>query len=206
MNEFYLLSGICFLAMLSPGPDFILVAKNSLVYPRAQALATAAGIISSCLVHASLSALGLTIILSKSVLLYSLVKYLGAGYLIYLGLKGLFFSDGTVQLNNKDYAREVMTLQAAFSQGFLCNFLNPKLAIFLLSLFTQFISVDAEFHQRVYVAAVFFLEAAIFWPIMVLLIQNKYVRAVFIEAQELIDRIFGAILAAIGVKIIVSDI
>src|SRR5471030_649289 len=84
-----MLISICFIGMVSPGPDFLLVTKNALLYPRRQALATALGVVSGCLFHASYCILGLAFIITQSIMLYTTIKYAGACYLIYLGIKGL---------------------------------------------------------------------------------------------------------------------
>jgi RhtB (resistance to homoserine/threonine) family protein len=201
MNNLIILSTICFVAMLSPGPDFVLVTRNSLKYPKRQAFATAFGIISGCLIHATYCILGLAFIITKSVLLFSFIKYAGAIYLIYIGLKSL--TSKPVNQEKKIYNVHLpqLTTSAAFMQGFFCNLLNPKLAVFLLSLFTQFISVDATIMQKASVAGVFVLESALYWPLVVLILQSKAVRVVFDRFQIFLDRFCGALLIGLGIKV-----
>lgn len=201
MSNLYVLAIICFVGMLSPGPDFILVTRNSLRYPKLQALATAAGIITGSIVGASCCVLGLALIVTKSVLLFSFIKYAGALYLIYLGVKGLTSHSSSINLDQHSVNIKKISTTNAFVQGFLCNILNPKLAVFLLSLFTQFLSADSTFSDKLTVAGVFVLEAIIYWPILVLILQSKSVQLLFSKLQSVLDKVFGTILVGLGLKV-----
>ena len=201
ITQLLLLASICFIAMVSPGPDFLLVTRNSILYPRRQALATAFGIVAGCTMHATYCALGLAFIITQSIVLFSLIRYAGACYLVYLGIKCLTSKGEAVAVTVDRSAHADVPVRKAFLEGFLCNALNPKLAVFLLSLFTQFISVDATLLQKVLVAAVFFGEAAIYWPALVFMLQLGPVRAVFSRVQAGVDRVCGVLLIALGVKV-----
>lgn len=203
MNDLLLLSTICFVAMVSPGPDFILVTRNALLYHRSQALATTLGIIAGCMVHATYCMLGLALIITKNILLFSLIKYAGACYLIYLGIKGLT-SKAKATTHEFSVRTETITIKGAFLQGFLCNLLNPKLAVFLLSLFTQFISINATFTQKASVAGIFVLESMIYWPLVAIIFQRKIIRELFVRSQTFLDRLFGALLVGLGVRVAVA--
>lgn len=207
LPEFLLLSSIVFIAMASPGPDFILVSRNSLLYPRRIAMGTAFGIVTGCSVAAVLSVLGLAAILAHSILLFSVVKYAGAVYLVYLGVKGLLTREvESAPLNGtQKTARKDITLVNAYLQGVFCNLLNPKLAIFLLSLFTQFIDVEATLTQKTIVASVFFVESLIYWPVLVMLIQIPSIKNFFLDFRLWLDRIFGALLLGLGLKVALSS-
>ena len=87
MQEFLSISLLIMLAAVSPGPDFAVVTKNSLLYSRKAGLFTALGVSVSLLIHAVYCILGLAIIISQSLLAFSVIKYLGAAYLIYIGFK-----------------------------------------------------------------------------------------------------------------------
>lgn len=190
-------------AMVSPGPDFVLVTKNALMYPRKQALMTALGIVSGCIAHASYCIVGLAVVITQSVLLFSVIKYAGACYLIYIGLKGVLSRSGKTTIIESRAVTPISNTNA-FVQGFLCNLLNPKLAVFLLSLFTQFISVDASMHDKALVAGVFVIESALYWPLLVLLLQQRFIRKAFSEMKGILDRVCGALLIYLGVRVALS--
>jgi RhtB (resistance to homoserine/threonine) family protein len=205
MSELFVLAIICFIAMVSPGPDFVLITRNSIIYPRPQAFATAFGIVTGACIHATYCTLGLVVVLTKSIVLFSIVKYAGACYLMYLGLKGLTSKPKQNGLDvHVDKNQSSITVRAAFLQGFLCNILNPKLAIFLVSLFTQFISLDATLGEKSAVAGVFVLESFLYWPFLVFILHLRTVRAAFSRLQVYLDRGCGAVLFALGVRVAVS--
>lgn len=204
MNDLPLLAIICFVAMISPGPDFILVTRNALLYPTAPAFATAAGIIAGCFVHATYCMLGLALIITKSIALFVSIKYAGALYLVFLGLKGIF-SKTTSSHTYMSAEKSAISIRTAFLEGFFCNLLNPKLAVFLLSLFTQFVAVDAPFASKAIVAGIFILESALYWPLIVVVFQWRFVRRIFTKIQPAIDRIFGVLLVGMGIRIALPD-
>ncbi len=206
MDNLLLLSIVCFVAMVSPGPDFVLVTRNSLLHPKPQALATAFGVIVGCLIHATYCILGLALIITKSVLLYSVIKYAGACYLIFIGIKGLLSSSAAGDLEiQQSKPTHSLSIRTAFVQGFLCNLLNPKLAIFLLSLFTQFISVDATLGEKLQVASIFMIESILYWPLLVLLLQSSLVQRFFNNMKLHLDRLSGAVLLYLGIRVALQN-
>lgn len=204
-TQLLLLLMICLVGMMSPGPDFLIVTKNSLLYSRRQALATAFGVVTGHLVHASYCVFGLVLIITKSLFLYSTIKYLGACYLIYLGLKSLVpKSAKKTNVSDLKTAPQIST-RSAFVQGFLCNVLNPKLAVFLLSLFTQFITAEASFFEKATVAGVFVIEGAIYWPLLVILLQSGAVQKTLTSFQKHLDRVCGVLLIYLGATVALSS-
>src|SRR4051812_8676722 len=124
MQDISLLAVICFIAMVAPGPDFVIVTRNALSYPKAQALATAIGIVAGCCVHATYCTLGLALVITKSILLYSVIKYAGACYLLYLGIKCLLSRPERTEVE-ESITRKIISVRSAFLQGLLTNLLNP---------------------------------------------------------------------------------
>lgn len=136
MIEFLTITIFMILAAISPGPDFALVSKNSLCYSRKAGCYTSLGISFGILFHASYCVLGLGFIIAKSVWLFAIIKYMGATYLIYLGVKAMLAKRETT-LEIGSHLAKCMTNTQAFRQGFLCNALNPKAILFFLALFTM---------------------------------------------------------------------
>jgi RhtB (resistance to homoserine/threonine) family protein len=198
-----LLAFVCFVAMVSPGPDFVIVTRSALCYGRPQALATALGVVSGCIVHATFCVVGLAILISKSVLIFSSIKYAGACYLIYLGIQGLRSPrQGTARSSELKRAESNQpSIARAYVDGLLCNLLNPKLVLFLLSLFTQFISPDASAFSKAIVAAVFVAEACIYWPLLSLVLQKECIRNIFNSTKLWLDRVCGVLLCALGLRV-----
>src|SRR3990167_10850400 len=90
MLEFFTTTLVILFAVISPGPDFAIVTRNALRHSQNTGIMTALGIATGTLIHVSYCILGLAIIISKSLLIFNIIKYIGASYLIYLGVKGLF--------------------------------------------------------------------------------------------------------------------
>jgi threonine/homoserine/homoserine lactone efflux protein len=138
--------GIAALLTIMPGADMALVARSSLLDGRRPAFFTTLGICVGLCVHATASALGLSAILRVSAVAYSLVKTIGAGYLIFLGVQTLrgIRKRQPVEPNGTaaavDPGAERSLLVRSFRQGILTNIFNPKVAIFYLTFLPQFIA------------------------------------------------------------------
>lgn len=130
------------LIVISPGADFVLVLKNSINSNRKAGILTAIGISLAIGVHITYSMLGLSYLISQSELVYSAVKYAGAAYLIYLGVKGILTADE--KLATLEVGAPTAKPLQFISQGFLCNMLNPKTMLFFISLFSQLISTNPD--------------------------------------------------------------
>jgi threonine/homoserine/homoserine lactone efflux protein len=123
--------------LVIPGPAVLYVVVQSAEQGRRVGLASVAGIHLGTLVHVAAAAAGLSAIIVASALAFSVVKYAGAAYLIYLGVRKLLERDERV-----DVERSRESLQRAFARGAMVNVLNPKTAIFFLAFLPQFVDAD----------------------------------------------------------------
>lgn len=121
-----------------PGPDMIYVLTRGVSQGRPAGLVSAAGVCSGVLVHTGFAAVGLSAILAQSAVAFSVVKYAGAAYLVYLGVRTILDREGFASPGRAERAR----LSVVFRQGVLSNVLNPKVALFFLAFLPQF--VDPE--------------------------------------------------------------
>lgn len=121
---------------ISPGPDNIFVLTQSLANGKKYGLATTAGLISGCLVHTTLLAFGISILIRESDTLFSGIKILGALYLLYLAYT-VFRSESALNISGDDGPKK--GLWELFKQGFIMNVLNPKVTIFFLAFFPGFL-------------------------------------------------------------------
>ena len=124
----------CLLA-LSPGPDNMYVLTQSIVNGSRSALATTAGLISGCIVHTTLLAFGISAVITTNPSLFFGIKVVGALYLLYLAY-AVFKSDATLEFSKNAPKKSYGQL---FKQGVLMNILNPKVMLFFLALFPQFL-------------------------------------------------------------------
>ncbi len=120
--------------IIAPGPDNVYVLTRGLAQGREVALASAWGMCSGLLFHTTLAALGLSAILARSAVAFSVVKYAGAVYLMYLGMRALLSKEEASPREEEPTTR----LQSFFMRGLIMNLLNPKVAVFFLAFLPQF--------------------------------------------------------------------
>lgn len=200
MQEFLSISVLIVLAAISPGPDFAIVTKNSLLYSRKAGIYTSLGVSMSLLVHAIYCILGLALIISKSLMAFSIIKYLGALYLIYLGIKGLLTKRDHMKLD-KAQARSQLTASKVFYQGFLGNLLNPKAIIFLLAFFTLVMKPG----QSLLIEMAYGIEIAVIHMIwfssLSMMMTHALVKKNLSRIQFYIVKAMGTVLIAFGIRI-----
>lgn len=138
IDNFYLFIVSAAIFIITPGIDTVFVLNKSLTNGRKSGIYASIGISFGTLVHTLFAALGLSILLAKSAIAFSVVKYLGACYLIYLGIKALTSKTNDMDLSMGE--RPEKSNWSNFKTGVITNVLNPKVALFFLSFFPQFIN------------------------------------------------------------------
>jgi threonine/homoserine/homoserine lactone efflux protein len=133
--KFLLFAGVSWALILAPGPDMLYVITRGMTQGRRAGMLSAVGVVCGILVHTTAAALGLTLILQTSAVAFLIVKYLGAAYLIYLGITA--WRDKTAFHVQAPAAS--VSFHKIFWQGVLSNVLNPKIAIFFLAFLPQFV-------------------------------------------------------------------
>ncbi|WP_105720047.1 LysE family transporter [Cronobacter dublinensis] len=194
---------IAALGMLSPGPDFFLVIKNAARYPRSAAMMTAAGVIAGVITHMTYCVAGIAVVITTTPWLFGTLKYVGAAYLVWLGVNALL-ARGTTSLALDGVAQESTSLKKAFLQGYLCNLLNPKATLFFLAMFTQVLNVNSGMMEKLWYAGIIVALTLVWWPLLVWLIQSAPVRRGLTKAQKVIDKLLGGMLLALGIKVALS--
>lgn len=134
----FILAGI--LLNITPGSDTIYILSRSIAQGKKAGIASVLGVSTGGLVHTILAALGLSIILAKSAIAFSIVKYAGVAYLVYLGIKMII--DKKKLFDNENKSFENSDLWKIYRQGVVTNVLNPKVALFFLSFLPQFINPE----------------------------------------------------------------
>ncbi len=124
---------------ISPGPDNIFVLTQSIVNGKKKGLATVAGLMTGCLVHTTLLAFGVSVLIKENETIYQVIKLFGAAYLLFLAYK-VFKSPSEIRLNTQGL--ENKSIVRLFKQGFIMNVFNPKVTIFFLAFFPGFLFSD----------------------------------------------------------------
>ncbi|MCM3563696.1 LysE family translocator [Hydrogenophaga intermedia] len=126
---------------LTPGPDVLYIVSHGLRHGARAGMVAALGIVSGCFVHVFAAAAGLSALLATSATAFTVIKWIGAAYLLWMGVKLLFSRGGRLDLNAARATEADLWL--VWRRGFLTNVLNPKVALFFLAFVPQFIRPDA---------------------------------------------------------------
>lgn len=204
LNQFLTVALIHLLAVASPGPDFAMVLRQSITHGTKTAVQTSCGLGVGILLHVSYSIVGIGVIISQSIVAFSVMKYLGAAYLCYIGFKAIRTGPASFVFSEKQKTTQP-TLRKAFLAGLLTNGLNPKATLFFLSLFTVVIDhrtpVIVQSVYGVYMA----LATVVWFSLLSLLFGRSAIRKLFQKSGHWFERIMGASLLALGLKLAVTD-
>lgn len=187
---------------LTPGQDTMFIIGRSLTGGLRSGVAAACGISVGSIFHTLMAALGLSAILATSALAFTIVKFIGAAYLIYLGARLLFAKVSTAR--NAAPAPASADPRAAFLQGILTNVLNPKVALFFLAFLPQFIEPTSSAKTWAFLAlGVTFITTGLIWC-LVLAIAAARLQTFFMRnpnVRTLIDRTVGGLFLALGTRL-----
>jgi RhtB (resistance to homoserine/threonine) family protein len=195
------------LSGLSPGPDFFLVMKNSLGFGRRIGIATALGVASALLIHVTYTILGFTYIIEKFPSIFIAIKLAGSLYLLWLGYHAIRSVKQSKE--EKEMGLKVNTgksVKQGFREGFICNVLNPKAALFFLSIFSQFISSNTASWVRWVYGTEIILAVALWFTFVSSVISYKKFRDFYEKYNHWFDRCLGAILIYFAIFIVYSTI
>lgn len=191
------------LAVMSPGPDFVITVKNSIRYSRRSGIYTSLGIGLGLSIHLSYCAAGIGFIISKSIILFSIIKLLGAGYLIYIGISAILAKGTKPEITDVKTGGDLTRLQA-FRTGFFTNVLNPKVTLFILSLFTLVIGPAIPTYVILIISAIIILTAIAWFTIVSVFFTQLRVQRAFYKFENTINRFLGGLLVLLGIKIALS--
>lgn len=199
--EWLMISSIILMAVISPGPDLVVTLRNAVMYSRRAGIMTALGIALGVGIHVSYCIIGVAALIAHSPALFSVIKYCGAAYLIYIGIKALR-SKGTEQLETGDASTAtVFGASRAFRSGFLTNLLNPKATLFFFALFTQVIDPQTPVSIQVLYGLTAVLTSALWFSIVAFWLTDSRIKGGFLRFSKLIDRATGGLLVALGIRL-----
>lgn len=187
------------LAVASPGPDFAIVLKQSVVHGRRVALWTSVGVGTAILVHVSYSLLGLGVLVRQSEAWFTGLKYAGAVYLAWLGVQSLRSRPRPEAGDNEILAAPAAAARGAFATGFLTNALNVKAALFFISLFAVIVDPHTSRWVQAGYGAWMALATTAWFCLVALLFTRREVRRRFLRYGHWIDRALGIVFLALAV-------
>lgn len=198
MAEVIAVAIITILAVISPGPDFAMVTRNSYLYGRQSGLLAAVGIALGIQVHVTYTIMGIGLIISHSPLLFSTIKIVGAIYLIYIGYK-TFFTKNKLDVDLSSASK--MTAFGALRTGFFTNALNPKATLFVVSVYTQVVNPDTPLWLQISYGLFMSFAHWIWFSLVALFFSHSTLRLAMLNKQKFINKIIGGILMGLGVSL-----
>ncbi|TRW99665.1 LysE family translocator [Paracoccus sp. M683] len=203
LTQILTFAGVAALLVMSPGPNGLLIARTVPTSGRAAGFANIAGFIAAFLVHGTLSILGISAVLMASATAFAVIKLLGAAYLIWIGIKALRSAwRGQPASVRVQPARRTRSLHRAFTEGFLTNALNPKVSMFYLAAFPQFIAASHAGPAAAYLlVAVHSLINAVWFGWMVLMFARLTRLARDGRFQRWLQGVTGIVFVGFGLKL-----
>lgn len=200
-QNFYLFFIASLLLNLTPGNDMLYVVSRSISQGVKAGIISSLGIFCGCFVHIIAAVLGLSIIIARSAYLFNIIKFAGAAYLIYLGVRALI-TKPNVGIDEKNMVK--VDQWKLFKQGIVTNALNPKVAIFFLSFLPQFIDPQSAFLKvQLLTLGIWFATQGTLVLIIVAIVLGR-VKNFFKQNPRIWlvqEKITGIILIGLGIKV-----
>ncbi|MBO9600506.1 MAG: LysE family translocator [Cohnella sp.] len=195
----FLLSGL--LLNITPGNDTLYILGRTISQGKMAGMMSLLGIIMGAFVHTAFAATGLSLILMKSATVFNVIKWVGAGYLLYLGVRALLSkisSEAVVEKQDKTMLKRI------FMQGFLTNLFNPKVALFYLAFLPQFISADNAYGALPFIVlGLTFIATGTIWCSLLVVAADFMTRKLRKRNfAGILNRATGAVFIYLGIKLL----
>lgn len=200
LTQWMLLVAIFSVAVVSPGPDFVMALQNSLSYGRRAGIMTAIGFGLGVSIHVAYTLAGIAVLIASSTLLFSIIKYIGAAYLFYVGIKAMR-SNGWQDSVAASASRALKSDWSAIRDGFITNVFNPKATLFFLALFTQFLKPGMGLLEQLVLGGTCVAMVTIWFTGVALFMTVPAIRLRFARISKWVDRVCGGLFIALGVKL-----
>ena len=200
MTEFLTVVVLHLFAVISPGPDFALISRQSIRYGRKIAIWSAAGIGMGILFHSSLAISGIIIVISANELYFSLVKFICSGYLMYLGISSIINSSSFQEIDESNLGKT-----GGFATGLITNITNIKAFLFFTTLFGVVLDTKATFNLAIY--GLYMAAATFVWfSFVAYTFTSDIFRAKFGNMYFYIEKALGVILILIALRVALSEL
>lgn len=193
--------GVVQLAAMSPGPDFVLVIRHAAVSGRRAGMAAAFGIAAGVFGWAVIAAFGVAALLAASAVAFSIVKLVGAAYLAYLGIKSIRAAARGGRSAAVERDSRTVSPWVAFRHGVLTNLLNPKAAMFFVTLMPQFVSGNPRLDQTLMLSLVAVAITVVWFSVVANVVGA--LRRLFVSprVRRTVDAVTGTVLVGLGLRI-----
>ena len=194
------LLAICVLGAVSPGPSLVAVVKSTVHGSRLHGLVTASCHALGIGIYALLVAAGIGLVITETPWLYTCIKYAGSCYLAWMGLKASRASSWLVQGNLSQQPH--LSLKQAALDGFMLSFLNPKVAVFFLALFSQFVTPQSSAMIQIEMALMVMFCDALWFCLVASVAGHEKVLPALQKRATLINRLCGTLLILVAMRIV----
>ena len=199
LTSWLALAAICVMGAISPGPSLALIIRNTVQGGQGHGVATALGHGFGVGIYALMTALGLAILITQTPLLFDVIRYGGAAFLAWLGVKALLAKPAKGEASEE--VHQLRGRQGAF-EGFMVAFLNPQLAVFFIALFSQFVHADTGWRE----GGIMMLTAGgidAVWYVLVALVLSRGPVLAWLKAKSfVIDKVSGLVLLGLALKVV----
>ncbi|OSP52420.1 lysine transporter LysE [Aeromonas hydrophila] len=199
LTSWLALAAICVMGAISPGPSLALIIRNTVQGGQGHGVATALGHGFGVGIYALITALGLAILIAQTPLLFDVIRYGGAAFLAWLGVKALLAKPAKGEASEE--VHQLRGRQGAF-EGFMVAFLNPQLAVFFIALFSQFVHADTGWRE----GGIMMLTAGgidAVWYVLVALVLSRGPVLAWLKAKSfVIDKVSGLVLLGLALKVV----
>lgn len=192
--------GVHIFVWFTPGPMAVLIMRNSLMYSRAAGLWTAAGIMTGNLFHLSYAAAAAIFLIPTSDIALTIMKFLGVGYLMYLGVKTVVSKvqpqDIDVQETNKD-----ISALSAFMNGFIANLLSPTALLFFASIIVGVFTLGVPMWVIIFLIIMMPVTSFAMASLLTIVLTQKKVQSAYSKHQNILNKILGFALVILAIMI-----
>jgi len=204
--EWFAVCSIMLMAIMSPGPDFVMAVRQSLLYSRRTGVLTALGFALGVIIHVTYSILGIAALIASSITLFNIMKIAGAAFLIFIGWKALTSKGFENNKKLKDIHQKKKDISAlkALQIGFWTNVLNPKATLFFLALFTQVINPETPMAVQIVYGVSNFIITFLWFSFVAFVLTTPQIKARFLRFSKWIDRISGGLMIALGLRLLLT--
>jgi threonine/homoserine/homoserine lactone efflux protein len=198
----FIISGL--ILNITPGPDTAYIVGRSAQFGWRGGIAAALGVCGGCLVHVLACAIGLSALLAASATAFALVKWAGAAYLCYIGIRMLLTRESEPAASSSVPEEHATSLSKVFWQGALTNVLNPKVALFFLAFLPQFVAADSGHKTLAFLAlGMIFISTGTLWCLGIAAFAARAASRIRHSANVMawINRVLGGLFVYLGVRV-----
>lgn len=204
MSEFLLIVGAHLLAVMSPGPDFVMITTRTLQSGKKAWFLVALGLWIGIVGHSIFALFGLTYIIEQSIVVFTIIKIIGSLYLLWMAwhlLQSKRIQADEIASEKKEFFSAWQNIKT----GFLTNILNPKASLFFLAVFSQVVSPQTSFFMKSLYASEMVLMTILWFSLVAWTVDKKTVRHIYLRTKHWIDRSMGVVLAALGLRLLFTS-